>query len=99
MTEKIKVLKYDSVYNKIDCDPGVAYELKDYFSFKVPGYKFMPAYRNKVWSGDIYLFNPLTCLLYAGLNDYVEKFCQSRNFQRSNNWFNGTKWIGEIYIN
>jgi superfamily II DNA or RNA helicase len=79
--DKIIVKKYDEVYNKIECDPGVAMELADQFTFEVPGAKFMPAVRNKVWDGKIRIFNPLTCTLYAGLNEYVEKFCQSRNYE------------------
>lgn len=81
MMDKIIVKKYDEVYNKIECDPGVAMELADQFTFEVPGAKFMPTVRNKVWDGKIRLFNPLTCTLYAGLNEYVEKFCQSRNYE------------------
>jgi hypothetical protein len=41
----------------VDCEAGHAAELSDYFSFYVPGYKFMPAYKNKVWDGKIKLFN------------------------------------------
>jgi superfamily II DNA or RNA helicase len=79
--DKIIVKKVNEVYNKIDCEPGIAMELAQEFTFEVPGAKFMPTVRNKVWDGKIRLLNPLTCLLYAGLNDYVEKFCQSRNYE------------------
>jgi hypothetical protein len=54
MTETLIVSKFNDVYVTVDCDSSVAMELKDYFTFKVPGYRFMPAYRNKVWSGDIH---------------------------------------------
>jgi len=47
MTEKIYVEKYDEVYNKLFCDAGIGFELQDYFTFTVPGARFMPQVRNK----------------------------------------------------
>jgi hypothetical protein len=41
----------------------------------------MPAVRNKVWDGKIRLYNVMSCLLYAGLNKYVEEFARSRDYQ------------------
>jgi superfamily II DNA or RNA helicase len=55
--------------------------LNAYFTFDVPGAKFMPAYRNKMWDGKIRLYNLLTQTLYAGLARYVEEFCRSRNYE------------------
>lgn len=66
---------------KVDCEPGIALELSDYFTFKVPGYKFMPAYRNRFWSGDIKLFNSATRLIYAGLIEHVARFAQERDYK------------------
>ena len=65
--ETLHIKKLNEVYNKIDCEPSVAYELNDYFTFDVPGAKFMPAYRNKMWDGKIRLFNPMVCTLCSGL--------------------------------
>lgn len=81
MTETLIVSKFNDVYVTVDCDASVAMELKDYFTFKVPGYRFMPAYRNKVWSGDIHLFNPMSRRLYTGLIPYIQKFCESRDYK------------------
>ena len=77
----IKVEKFDEVYNKIYCEPGIGYELNEYFTFEVPGAKFMPSVRNKFWDGKIRLFNTMTCLIYAGLNKYIEEFAEKRNYQ------------------
>lgn len=79
--ETLKIRKLNEVYNKIECEPSVAYELNDYFTFDVPGAKFMPAYRNKVWDGKIRLFNVMTCSLYGGLNRYLEEFCKARKYE------------------
>ena len=79
--DKIIVRHSDEVYNKIVCDPGIAMEIADFFTFDVPGAKFMPAYRNKIWDGKIRIFNPLTSLLYSGLSQHLEQFCKSRQYE------------------
>ena len=76
----IEIEVFDETYNKITCDPGIGFELNEYFTFEVPGAKFIPAVRNKVWDGKIRLYNVMSCLLYAGLNKYVEEFANSRNY-------------------
>jgi hypothetical protein len=81
MMEVVRVSKLNEVYVKIDCEPSTAYELNDYFTFDVPGAKFMPSYKNKMWDGKIRLFNTMTLTLYTGLVEYLEKFCASRNYQ------------------
>lgn len=65
---------------EVDVDAGLAAELSDYFSFFVPGYKFMPAYKNKVWDGKIKLFNRMTGELAAGLYVYLLKFASERSY-------------------
>ena len=64
----------------VDVDAGLAAEISDYFSFFVPGYKFMPAYKNKVWDGKIKLFNRMTGELSAGLYVYLIKFAAERSY-------------------
>ncbi len=75
---KVELINYSMMY--IDCERGVAQELSEYFSFYVPGYKFMPAYRNKVWDGKIRLFNYMTGELSAGLYVYLIKFAAERSY-------------------
>lgn len=65
----------------IDCDYGIAQELSDYFSFFVPGYKFMPAYKNRVWDGKIRLFNIQTMDMPVGLFPFLHEFCAPRNYK------------------
>ena len=73
-----KLKDYSMLY--VDCDNGIAYELSDYFSFYVPGFKFMPAYKNKIWDGKIKLFNRMTGELNAGLYVYLLKFASERGY-------------------
>jgi superfamily II DNA or RNA helicase len=70
----------NDVYLKVECEPGIALELSDYFTFKVPGYKFMPAYRNKFWSGDIKLFNAMNKTIYVGLLSHIQEFARQRDY-------------------
>ena len=56
-------------------------ELSDFFTFEVPGFKFMPAYRSRMWDGKIRLFSPGTGQIYVGLLSYVKKFCEQNNLE------------------
>ena len=62
------------------CEPGVRHELSEYFSFMVPGAKFMPAFKRKQWDGKIRLFNNLTCELNVGLYTKLCKFASDRHY-------------------
>lgn len=74
----VKLKDYSMI--TIECDRGISAELSEYFSFFVPGYRFMPAFKNKVWDGKIRMFNQLTGELNAGLYIYVIKFCEERGY-------------------
>jgi superfamily II DNA or RNA helicase len=77
---KLYIEKYNEVYNKVRCEAGIAYELREYFTFAVPNAKFTPAYKNKVWDGKIRLYNAQTALLYCGLLPYVKQFAEERDY-------------------
>jgi len=72
--------KVDSVNIKVRCERGIAKELSDFFTFKVPGYKFMPQYKNKMWDGTIKLYNVYTQTIYSGLLNYIYKFAEDRSY-------------------
>lgn len=80
MTENIVVQKLNHALLHVQCSSSLAAELRDYFSFYVPGYKFMPAYRNRMWDGMIRLFNSQTGELPAGLYFHLSDFCKARNY-------------------
>jgi superfamily II DNA or RNA helicase len=79
--EKISVNKVNDVFIGIKCEGGVRQELADYFTFYVPGYKFMPAFKNKMWDGKIRLYDLRTHMLYAGLFGYLQKFAEERGYE------------------
>jgi len=80
MTDTIHVVPDNELHIKIQCDAGIGYELQEYFTFSVPGAKFMPAVRNKMWDGKIRLYNVATQRLYKGLIPYVKRFGESREY-------------------
>ena len=79
--ETIRVRKLNHSIIQIDCGSGTKAELRDFFSFYVPGYKFMPAYKNRVWDGKIRLYNQITSELPAGLFPQILKFAESREYE------------------
>jgi superfamily II DNA or RNA helicase len=81
MLEKVIVRKHNEVYMKLDCEPSLMMEISTFFTFEVPGAKFSPAYKNRVWDGKIRLANQLTRLLYTGLLSHLEQFCSSREYE------------------
>ena len=72
--------KLNEAYIKVECEKSISQELSSYFSFRVPGYQFVPAYKNKLWDGFIRLYDLRTNQIYHGLVPYIEKFCDERNY-------------------
>ena len=77
---KIIIHKLNEAFLKIECENGIAQEISSYFSFRVPGYQFVPAYKNKIWDGYIKLFSLKDFTIYHGLVPYIEKFCKERDY-------------------
>jgi len=73
--------KINEVYLKVDCEMSTLYELRDFFTFKVPGYQFSPKFKAKLWNGDIHLFDIRSRQLYVGLLTEAIKFCEDRGYK------------------
>ena len=77
---KMHISKKNEVYLTLsDLSPSENQELSEYFTFEVPGFKFMPMYRNRMWDGKIRLFSPGSGEIYVGLLSYIKKFCDSNH--------------------
>lgn len=74
------ISRIDDVHIKVQCEPDVAYELNDYFTFSVPNAKFTPSFKNKMWDGKIRLYNILTRRIYSGLRRHIETFARERDY-------------------
>ncbi len=73
--------KKDDVYLKIEADESIRRDLGEFFTFEVPGFKFMPQYRARQWDGKIRLFSYQTGQIYAGLYPYVLQWCKDNEVE------------------
>ena len=80
-TRYLIIDKKNEVYLKIEADADIRRELGEYFTFEVPGFKFMPQYRNRVWDGKIRLFSYQTGQIYVGLYPYLLKWCADNEIE------------------
>lgn len=78
---KIFVEQVDDVFIRVFSDAGVEQELSSFFTFEVPGAKFMPAYKARLWDGKIRLYDLHRKTLYAGLYNYVREFANRNGYQ------------------
>jgi len=80
----IEIKRINESFVYVNCeDVGIYYELNDSFSFYVDGYKFMPKYRNGLWSGKVYLFNMNNKTTYYGLIGQLIKFAKYNGYSIS----------------
>ena len=77
----IEIKKVNEVHIKVDCTEDIAFELSDLFTFEVPGAKFTPIYKKKLWDGKIRLFNIRKKTLYAGLLDHVKEYFDQKEYE------------------
>jgi len=78
--EAVRIRKLNCANLHVECDYGQAEELNEFFSFFVPGYKFMPAFKRRVWDGKIRLFDKRSGELPAGLIYHLVQFLESRGY-------------------
>jgi superfamily II DNA or RNA helicase len=76
----IKVRKKNESFLEILTEPSIEQELAEHFCFYVPGYKFMPAYKNRMWDGKIRLYDLRKKTLYTGLFKYLYEFAAARSY-------------------
>ena len=70
----------NEAYIHIRCDEGKGWELRDAFSFRPPGFQFVPSYKQKLWDGYLRLYSPTTGLIYRGLAPQVMKWIKERGY-------------------
>jgi superfamily II DNA or RNA helicase len=79
----IDVESVDEVRYYIKAEKGIKQELRDYFSFMVPGAQYMPMFKRRIWDGKIRLFDILSSTLPRGLKTYLQKFADDRKYSIS----------------
>jgi hypothetical protein len=78
--EAIRVRRLNHAMLHVECDFGQAAEIKEFFSFFVPGYQWMPAFKRRIWDGKIRLFDTNTGELPAGLIHHLVQYIESRGY-------------------
>lgn len=81
MMEYLRLKKLNEAFIKVECERSLAQELSEYFTFFVPGYQYMPAFKNKLWDGKVRLFDYRNSTIYYGLLPYIESFCKERDYK------------------
>ena len=76
----VSIEKFNEAYIRIKCEPSTARELTEFFTFEVPGAKFMPTVRQRIWDGRIRLFNSSTGKIYFGLLPYVRRYLSEQGY-------------------
>jgi superfamily II DNA or RNA helicase len=79
--DQLVLTKKNEVFLHIQTEPSIEMELSEHFCFFVPGYKFMPAYKNRMWDGKIRLFDQRKKTLYCGLYKYLKEFADARQYE------------------
>ena len=74
-------MKDYSMLQITDCEQGVVQQLSDYFTFEVPGAKFMPAVKQRRWDGKIRMLNRTNGEINAGLYWSIKKFAMERGYK------------------
>jgi len=80
MDSNLKLVKVNEAWMRIEGDMGIARELSEFLTFEVPGAKFSPKYKSRVWDGKIRLLNSRNMQVYAGLTQEIVKFCEERDY-------------------
>jgi superfamily II DNA or RNA helicase len=79
--ETIRIRKLNHANLHLECDHGVAAEVREFFTFEVPGARYMPAFKRKVWDGKIRLFDANSGFLPAGLIQHLVAFCNDHKYE------------------
>lgn len=79
---KILLENYTETHVRVFSDDlGIEKEISDHFTFSVPGARFTPQFRARIWDGKVRLYDILRKTLYTGLIPYVRKFALERNYE------------------
>jgi superfamily II DNA or RNA helicase len=78
---KITIEKQDEVNLRIFADADIEYDISQFFTFEVPGARFTPAFRARMWDGKIRMYDMLRKTLYVGLLDYLVKFAERNEYE------------------
>lgn len=77
----INIEKINNVHLRVLTDPGIAQEISEFFTFEMPGARFTPQYRARLWDGKIRMFDLHRKTLYLGLLKYLVDFAERNDYE------------------
>lgn len=77
----LKITKKNDVYLRVESEPSIARQISAHFTFEVPGARFMPAFKNKIWDGKIRMFNMMNGEIYFGLLSHLTSYLQEQDIE------------------
>jgi superfamily II DNA or RNA helicase len=81
---------YDATYVRISGEEAAIAELAEKFTFFVPGYKWNPKFKLKLWDGKIRLLDKRTRLIYFGLQKEIQNAAEKLGYTVENTIREGT---------
>ena len=90
---KLTVEKISEVYLRVYGDAGCEQELESFFTYEVPGARFSPKFKARLWDGKVRLYSLIRKTLYVGLFNYLVEFCRRNSYELS---FNATEEYPKI---
>lgn len=76
----LKLSNINETWIRVETEPGIIQEIYDRLSFDVPGAKFMPKFRKKLWDGKIRLLNKRNNTIHKGLAHYLETYAKENEY-------------------
>lgn len=77
----ITVKKKNEAYLIVDAEDGIKQEIADFFTFEIPGARFMPSYKAKAWDGKMRLYSMAKRELYVGLLAHLNEFAKRSGYE------------------
>jgi len=76
----ISVKKKNEAYLIVDADDSIKQEICDFFTFEIPGARYMPSYKAKAWDGKMRLYSLAKRELYVGLLGHLKEFAKRAGY-------------------
>jgi superfamily II DNA or RNA helicase len=78
---KLTIEKLNEVNIRVFGDASCEQELEAFFTYEVPGARFTPKFKARLWDGKVRLYSLIRKTLYAGLYQYVLEFAQRHSYE------------------
>lgn len=80
VADTVSIIYLNETYVHLKCPQGISYELREAFTFEVPGARFTPAFKNFGWDGKIRLYDIRYNRIYKGLVPDVIQWLENNGY-------------------